>query len=165
MLGAAALLEPVVAQALVFEGARAIPDVGFFGIGAKTYYPASIITAIDRMWREHGDMLFTWSLVAHAHLRDCRPSSACGGCSRLKVLQTAQTGRMWSLLALPDAGGQRTGWSLRVQRHDYLLFADQCGVESRYALAMAGRDGRRITPRSPVPTRASGYAATANSNA
>ena len=43
--------------ALVFEGARAIHDTGFFGIGAKTYYPASIITAIDRMWREHGDML------------------------------------------------------------------------------------------------------------
>ena len=43
--------------ALVFEGARTIHDTGFFGIGAKTYYPASIITAIDRMWREHGDML------------------------------------------------------------------------------------------------------------
>jgi amidase len=43
--------------ALVFEGARALFDVGFFGIGAKTYYPASIITAIDRMWRQHGDML------------------------------------------------------------------------------------------------------------
>jgi amidase len=43
--------------ALVFEGARAIYDVGFFGIGAKAYYPASIITAIDRMWRAHGDMM------------------------------------------------------------------------------------------------------------
>ena len=43
--------------ALVLEGARAIHDMGFFGIGAKTYYPASIITAIDRMWRMHGDML------------------------------------------------------------------------------------------------------------
>jgi amidase len=43
--------------ALVLEGARAIHDTGFFGIGAKAYYPASIITAIDRMWREHGDML------------------------------------------------------------------------------------------------------------
>jgi amidase len=43
--------------ALVFEGARALYDVGFFGIGPKTYYPASIITAIDRMWREHADML------------------------------------------------------------------------------------------------------------
>lgn len=43
--------------ALVFEGARAIFDVGFFGIGAKAYYPASIITAMDRMWRLHGDMM------------------------------------------------------------------------------------------------------------
>lgn len=43
--------------ALVFEGARAIHDVGFFGIGAKTYYPASVITAVDRMFRHHGDMM------------------------------------------------------------------------------------------------------------
>lgn len=43
--------------ALVFEGARAIYDVGFFGVGAKAYYPASIITAIDRVWRHHGDMM------------------------------------------------------------------------------------------------------------
>ncbi len=43
--------------ALVFEGARAVYDVGFFGMGAKAYYPASIITAIDRMWRHHGDMV------------------------------------------------------------------------------------------------------------
>jgi amidase len=43
--------------ALVFEGARAIHDTGFFGIGAKTCYPASIITAVDRMWRQHGDLL------------------------------------------------------------------------------------------------------------
>jgi amidase len=43
--------------ALVFEGARAIHDIGFFGIGAKAYYPASVITAVDRMWRGHGDMM------------------------------------------------------------------------------------------------------------
>ena len=42
---------------LVIEGARAIHEVGFFGVGAKAYYPASVITAIDRMWRGHGDML------------------------------------------------------------------------------------------------------------
>ena len=40
----------------MFEGARAIHDTGFFGIDAKACYPASIITAIDRMWRTHGDM-------------------------------------------------------------------------------------------------------------
>jgi len=43
--------------ALVFEGARAVHDVGFFGSGPKGYYPASVIAAIDRMWRLHGDML------------------------------------------------------------------------------------------------------------
>ena len=51
--------------ALVFEGARAIYDVGFFGIGAKTYYPASIITAIDRMWRTHGDMMQPRTKLSH----------------------------------------------------------------------------------------------------
>jgi amidase len=43
--------------ALVYEGARAVFDVGFYGVGAKTYYPASIITAIERMWRDHGDLM------------------------------------------------------------------------------------------------------------
>lgn len=43
--------------ALVLEGARAIHDTGFFGIGARTYYPASVVAAVDRMWRLHGDML------------------------------------------------------------------------------------------------------------
>ncbi len=43
--------------ALVYEGARALFDVGFFGVGAKTYYPASIIAAIERMWRDHGDLM------------------------------------------------------------------------------------------------------------
>jgi amidase len=43
--------------ALVFEGSRAIHDVGFYGVGAKTYYPASVITAIDRMYRNHSDAM------------------------------------------------------------------------------------------------------------
>jgi len=43
--------------ALVFEGAKAIHDVGLSGVGAKTYYPASTIVAVERMWREHADML------------------------------------------------------------------------------------------------------------
>jgi amidase len=51
--------------ALVLDGARAIHDTGFFGIGAKTYYPASVITAIDRMWRAHGDMLPPRTKLAH----------------------------------------------------------------------------------------------------
>jgi len=51
--------------ALVLEGAQAIHDVGFFGVGAKAYYPASVITAIDRMWRQHGDMLPPRTKVNH----------------------------------------------------------------------------------------------------
>ncbi len=51
--------------ALVLEGARAIHDTGFFGIGAKAYYPASIITAIDRMWRAHGDMMPPRTKLSH----------------------------------------------------------------------------------------------------
>jgi amidase len=51
--------------ALVLEGARAIHDVGFFGVGAKAYYPASVITAIDRMWRQHADMLPPRAKVNH----------------------------------------------------------------------------------------------------
>ena len=51
--------------ALVLEGARAIHDVGFFGIGAKAYYPASVIAAIDRMWRHHGDMLPARTKLGH----------------------------------------------------------------------------------------------------
>ena len=42
---------------LVFEGGLALFQTGFFGTGAKTYYPASVITAIDRMWRLHADLL------------------------------------------------------------------------------------------------------------
>jgi amidase len=51
--------------ALVLEGTQAIHDVGFFGVGAKAYYPASVITAIDRMWRQHGDMLPPRTKVNH----------------------------------------------------------------------------------------------------
>jgi amidase len=49
----------------VYEGQKALYDTGFFGIGAKTYYPASIITAIDRMWREHGDMMQPRTKLSH----------------------------------------------------------------------------------------------------
>eukprot|EP01037_Dinobryon_pediforme_P013522 gene13522-13641_t len=43
--------------ALVFEGTKAIHDTGFSGAWAKTYYPATTIVAIERMWREHADMM------------------------------------------------------------------------------------------------------------
>jgi amidase len=51
--------------ALVLEGARSIHDTSIFGIGAKTYYPASIITAIDRMWRAHGDLMPPRTKLSH----------------------------------------------------------------------------------------------------
>lgn len=36
------------------EGALALRSTGVFGSGAKTYYPASLIAAVDRMWTLHG---------------------------------------------------------------------------------------------------------------
>jgi amidase len=45
------------ATALGTEGARAVRAVGIFGAWAKTYYPTSLITAVDRMWSLHSDML------------------------------------------------------------------------------------------------------------
>ena len=42
---------------LVFEGGLALYQTGFFGTGAKTYYPASVITAISRMWAQHADLM------------------------------------------------------------------------------------------------------------
>lgn len=39
--------------ALALEGSRATVDTSFYGTGSKTYYPASTIVAIDRMWRDH----------------------------------------------------------------------------------------------------------------
>lgn len=43
--------------ALVFEGSAALYQTGFYGVGAKTHYPATIIAAVDRMWRAHADMM------------------------------------------------------------------------------------------------------------
>lgn len=43
--------------ALVIEGARAVLDTSFFGMWTKTYYPKSVITAIDKMMRGHVDLL------------------------------------------------------------------------------------------------------------
>jgi amidase len=43
--------------ALSAEGSRAIFDTGFFGMFAKTYYPASLIAAINKMWATEGHLL------------------------------------------------------------------------------------------------------------
>lgn len=43
--------------ALTFEGMRAIFDTGLFGAFSKTYYPASLIGAVNRVWRAQTDSL------------------------------------------------------------------------------------------------------------
>jgi amidase len=44
-------------RALSPEGARAIFDTGFFGAFTKTYYPASMIAAINTLWATQADLL------------------------------------------------------------------------------------------------------------
>jgi amidase len=43
--------------ALSAEGALAVFNTGFFGAFTRTYYPASLIVAINRMWASQADML------------------------------------------------------------------------------------------------------------
>ena len=43
--------------ALTGEGALAVFKTGFFGAFTRTYYPASIITAINKMWASQADVL------------------------------------------------------------------------------------------------------------
>ena len=43
--------------ALTGEGALAIFNTGFFGAFTRTYYPASIVTAINKMWASQADVL------------------------------------------------------------------------------------------------------------
>ena len=43
--------------ALIGEGALALFKTGFFGAFTKTYYPASLIAAINKMWASQADML------------------------------------------------------------------------------------------------------------
>jgi amidase len=44
-------------RALEAEGALAVFKTGFFGSGARTYYPASFIAAINRFWANRADTL------------------------------------------------------------------------------------------------------------
>jgi amidase len=44
-------------SALTGEGALAVFKTGFFGAFTRTYYPASIITAINKMWETQADVL------------------------------------------------------------------------------------------------------------
>jgi amidase len=50
-----------VAAALGAEGSRAVRATGLFGAWAKTYYPASLIGAVDRLWETHADLLSTYT--------------------------------------------------------------------------------------------------------
>ena len=43
--------------ALTGEGALAIFKTGFFGAFARTYYPASVIAAINKLWASQADVL------------------------------------------------------------------------------------------------------------
>jgi amidase len=44
-------------MALSPEGSRALFDTGFFGAFTKTYYPASLIAAINKLWANQTDLL------------------------------------------------------------------------------------------------------------
>jgi amidase len=44
-------------MALSAEGSRAVFDTGFFGAFTKTYYPASLIAAINKLWAGQTDLL------------------------------------------------------------------------------------------------------------
>src|SRR5258706_135464 len=50
------LVRPAVA-AVAAEGARAVLETGIFGAVAKTYYPASLIAAINKMWAHEADLM------------------------------------------------------------------------------------------------------------
>jgi amidase len=44
-------------NALTAEGALAVFKTGFFGAWSRTYYPTTLITAINQMWATHADAL------------------------------------------------------------------------------------------------------------
>jgi amidase len=44
-------------SALNGEGALAVYRTGFYGAFSRTYYPASVITAINQLWSDHADVL------------------------------------------------------------------------------------------------------------
>jgi amidase len=44
-------------MALMAEGSKAVFDSGFFGAFTKTYYPASLIAAVNKLWFHQADLL------------------------------------------------------------------------------------------------------------
>ena len=51
--------------ALYTEGGRAIFETGFFGAFARTYYPTSLIVAINRLWSNDADLLSPFTKLGH----------------------------------------------------------------------------------------------------
>ena len=50
-----------VAAALGAEGGRAVRTTGIFGAWAKTYYPTSLITTVNKLWETQADVLATYT--------------------------------------------------------------------------------------------------------
>jgi amidase len=53
-----------VAAALSAEGSRAVLEAGLFGAWTKTYYPTSLISAVDRLFREDVDQLASFTKLS-----------------------------------------------------------------------------------------------------
>ena len=53
-----------VAAALSAEGSRAVLEAGLFGAWTKTYYPTSLISAVDRLFREDADQLASFTKLS-----------------------------------------------------------------------------------------------------
>ena len=51
--------------ALFPEGGRAVFETGFFGAFARTYYPTSLITTINRLWAHDTDLLSPFTKLGH----------------------------------------------------------------------------------------------------
>lgn len=51
--------------ALGAEGSRAVFDTGFFGMHARTFYPESLIAEVNKMWRNHADLLTPRTKLNH----------------------------------------------------------------------------------------------------
>lgn len=48
---------PAAQAAMSPEGSRAVFDSGFYGLFAKTYYPANLLAAINKVWQEQLDLI------------------------------------------------------------------------------------------------------------
>lgn len=51
------LAAPAAQSAMGPEGSKALFDSGFYGLFAKTYYPANLLAAVNKVWQEQLDLL------------------------------------------------------------------------------------------------------------